>query len=157
MHSFQDVRTTTNESLGRTISAEHGSVRERTEQVERLLEAMASPERGKGDPARGLEALRLVTEYERQLLAHFRFEESSGVIENAVAAAPRLSRKAEALLREHGDLREQMRSVAIAAEGAAWSEAHGTFVALRHALGAHERGEEEILRSAYLDDLGGTG
>ena len=77
------------------------------------------------------------------------------MLDVAVAAAPRFSRQAERLRGEHVELRSQMQAVLSAANGADWARAHEVFVALHRALGDHERAEEEILRSAYLDDLGG--
>ncbi len=55
----------------------------------------------------------------------------------------------------HDAFRLRIGKVARLAGGPDRKEACALFVALRRAVAEHEKAEEDLLQSAYLDDLGG--
>ena len=103
----------------------------------------------------------LLEEFRRRLLSHLDAEERSAILERAASHEPRFARRVAELRLQHEELRRIVTELATAAPAAAveasWSEFRARFGAFRQTLDEHERGENEILQSAYLDDLGGRG
>ncbi len=100
---------------------------------------------------------RLLTEFQRRILAHLEAEERSGVLERAAVSEPRFARRAEALRVEHEQLRARLAALVDEAPGLAASSLRGGFEGFCSMLHVHERAENELLQSVYLDDIGGRG
>lgn len=96
----------------------------------------------------------------RDLLAeHFADEERDGYLAAALAAAPRFSRKAEELREQHGQFLEDLnnfinRLKASECGFTCWHEARDEFEAFIQRLGEHDRAENEIVQTAFGEDMG---
>ena len=95
----------------------------------------------------------------REFPEHFALEEKDGYLAAALAAAPRYHRKAETLRKEHAKLCETIYALIDRARRAerspeAWDELQGEVGQLAARLFAHEEAENDIVESAFLDDLG---
>jgi hemerythrin-like domain-containing protein len=89
---------------------------------------------------------------------HFALEEEGGYFAEALAAAPRLTRRAETLFRHHNELRRRARWLAELlrkADGAepAWEDFRSELLVFLGDLRTHETEENELMRDAFLDDL----
>jgi hypothetical protein len=97
-----------------------------------------------------------------RLAMHFSLEESFGYFEDAVAVAPRLSRRAEALRSEHSELFVQCQQLAERAEGLLYHETSSRaieplaadFTAFCGRLRRHEDSENELVMQALAEDIG---
>jgi iron-sulfur cluster repair protein YtfE (RIC family) len=149
----------------RQLEGQHRDLMRRRRSVERELSALAilAEEEG-GDEAEEtvMRVLSLLTALRRELKEHFALEESVGFLAAAADAAPRLSRRASRLTREHADvdaalarLLQDLLSSQKAPER--WATLLEVFAGLSETLLAHERAEEEMVRQAFMDDLGGGG
>jgi len=105
----------------------------------------------------------LLGELRDQLAMHFALEEAFGYFEDAVAQAPRLCERAQILRDQHGELFMELCELVEEAEEAAFSYtpayrwSHRLIVAFRrfeHRLRDHEHGENELILTAFDDDLG---
>ncbi len=98
-----------------------------------------------------------------QLAMHFSLEEAYGYFEDALAVAPRLSRKADQLRSQHGELYAQLCALAERAEQLLYHETSDTAVAqlaadyrgFCEAFHEHERRENDLILRAIDEDLGG--
>lgn len=86
-------------------------------------------------------------------------EGPTGLHEQVLTDAPRLSARVRMLQREHGELRDAIEEALEKVEGAAWEgeslrAAVGTL--LRH-LSRHRRRGADLVHEAYQVDLGGAG
>jgi iron-sulfur cluster repair protein YtfE (RIC family) len=149
----------------RQLEGQHRDLMRRRRSVERELSALAilAEEEG-GDEAEEtvMRVLSLLTALRRELKEHFALEESVGFLAAAADAAPRLSRRASRLTREHADvdaalarLLQDLLSSQKSPER--WATLLEVFAGLSETLLAHERAEEEMVRQAFMDDLGGGG
>lgn len=124
-----------------------------------LLEAAEEAASSAGEGAR-VKTVSKLTELAMMLPEHFAHEEEGGYLRDALALAPQLSRRAETLEREHGELTRQLEGARAETRNAAASEAlwrdagHGVR-SLVEALKAHEHAENELVRQALTEDLGG--
>jgi iron-sulfur cluster repair protein YtfE (RIC family) len=149
----------------RQLEGQHRDLMRRRRSVERELSALAIlAEEERGDEAEDtvMRALSLLTALRRELKEHFALEESVGFLAAAADAAPRLSRRASRLTREHADvdaalarLLQDLLSSQKSPER--WATLLEVFAGLSETLLAHERAEEEMVRQAFMDDLGGGG
>ena len=91
------------------------------------------------------------------LAEHFYNEGSVGFVAHALAAAPRLSRRARAIASQHHLLRGKLVKVVSLVErkASAWVEIRFEFQAFSASLQEHEALENELIHEAFLDDLGG--
>ena len=136
------------------IRAQHRSLKALLLSLEEAIARCAATPSGEASAT----ALQRVTELEVQLPAHFAFEEAGGYLADALAAAPRLSRKAAHLMGDHDRLRDQLAEFAARAHRAkpgGWSSVSHRLHELSDALRHHELEENRLLRDALLDDLGG--
>lgn len=105
-------------------------------------------------------ALTLLRDLGRHLPMRFEKEERGGHLAEALAAAPRFSRRATGLMQQHADFSRRIDALVKEAEQAgrsraAWGAVRDSFRELALDLLAHEQAESDIVESAFLDDLGG--
>jgi len=105
--------------------------------------------------------LALLSDLSRQLPERFDIEERDGYLSEALAAAPRFSRRATALMQQHAEFSLRIRSIVKEAESAlesheAWGDIRADFRDLCLDLIAHEQAEADIIESAFLDDMGAS-
>ena len=142
------------------LRGQHASLRRALASLTGLLSEMVRKcERGEVSAGDRAPTLALLADLGRQIPEHFALEEKGGYLAEALAAAPRYSRKAETLLEQHAGFDREMRLIveqANAAQnsGPAWRQVHEGFQRLSLELLAHEEAENDILGSAFLDDLG---
>lgn len=106
----------------------------------------------------------LVTKLRDQLALHFSLEEAFGYFEDAIETAPRLSKRAEQLREQHGQLYAQFCRLVEQAEVLLYHETPHTRIALmareyRHfaqTLQEHEAEESKLMLQAFHDDIGGS-
>lgn len=147
-----------NELEWHPLLSEHAVLAACAQRLEMLLGSLAG---GVAERSDRHQVQALLDEFRRRLFSHLASEEGAGLLERAALAEPRLGRRVEVLLREHGDLRARVAALAAApvdAEaGAGWLRMHARFVDFRHLLHEHEQAENDVLHSAYLEDIGGRG
>ena len=102
----------------------------------------------------------LIGDFDWVIRAHFAMEERGGYLAEALARAPRFHRRAAALQREHHLLRKVSEGLTARSREAAecfeqWQRLREDFERFARDLQAHESQENEIVSSAFLDDLGG--
>jgi RNA polymerase-binding transcription factor DksA len=101
----------------------------------------------------------LLEDFGRELQKHFTAEEKNGYMADALKAAPRYGREADRLGGQHVSLSKQISAVhgifdAIAVP-ADWSTVQHDLQQFTTDLFEHEGAENQVLQSAFLDDLGG--
>lgn len=101
----------------------------------------------------------LLTSLGEHAQTHFDREEANGFFEQVTAQAPRLSERANTLLKEHIALREAIRSLSVRARENRsspdwWEEIEAEFHAFSKRLMQHESEENAILQDAYGQDIG---
>jgi hypothetical protein len=144
----------------RQIREDHHELRKRLQSVEDMLRTLAgrSPQEGT-ESTLGIGARSLLNDLHVRLTKHFTLEDRGGYLTDALAAAPRLSRRIEALHQQHGTLSEQLDGVLenarIAVRSGEWKTIEAQFRAFSAALRAHEEEENKVTREAFMDDLGG--
>lgn len=97
-----------------------------------------------------------------QFAMHFSLEEAFGYFEDAIAVAPRLSGRADALRSEHRTLFTEICDVVEHAESLLRADAspHAVkrislkFVAFHHQYQAHEAAENDLILESLDDDIG---
>jgi len=106
------------------------------------------------------ELLRLIAEVEQLLPAHFVSEEAGGYLSDALAIAPRLSKRAAVLQRDHRKFTARFAKLATFARELREVDESWEYlgVAIREfirELRLHELEENRLVQEAFLDDLGG--
>ena len=106
------------------------------------------------------ELLRLIAEVEQFLPAHFAFEEAGGYLSDALSIAPRLSKRAALLQRDHRKFTARFAKLATFARQLREVDESWEYlgVAIREfirELRLHELEENRLVQEAFLDDLGG--
>jgi RNA polymerase-binding transcription factor DksA len=101
----------------------------------------------------------LLLDFEHEVLAHHAAEERDETLSAACQQAPRLSRSAESLLREHVELARNLASIredalAVGPVADEWRPIAARFELLALALCEHEEEENALLAAAFLDDIG---
>ena len=106
-----------------------------------------------------VEMLRLLRKLEQMLPEHFEFEEAGGYLAEALAPAPRLTRRAQRLRGEHSGFSAKLAALADRAREA--GESPGSWKALAagvrkftYELRHHELEENSLIKDAFMDDLG---
>jgi RNA polymerase-binding transcription factor DksA len=127
-----------------------------------VSDAIAKCQHGNASPQSLAPTLALLADLGRRMPEQFRTEEREGYLREALNAAPRFSRKATSLLLQHADFSRRIDSIVKEAETAldspeAWARVREDFRQLALELLVHEQAENEILESAFLDDLGAAG
>jgi RNA polymerase-binding transcription factor DksA len=142
------------------LRGQHTNLRRGLISVLELLEYVVRRcDEGEIDDSGTAPTLTLMKDLARQLPEHFNLEEKNGFLEDALTQAPRYGRRAEELMREHPVFTEQIAGIVENAEAAgsstaAWRSVREHFRSLTLDLLTHEQGENDILESAFLDDLG---
>jgi hypothetical protein len=98
-----------------------------------------------------------------QLALHFSLEQAFGYFDDAISAAPHLSRRAEQLRAEHGTLFSELGCVVEAAEkllyhetpSAALAHVATSYLVFDQHFHDHEARESELILAAFDDDLNG--
>ena len=139
----------------------HSSLRRSIFTVLHVIDATIQQLEAEAPPQSVASAVALVADLGRQLPARFEMEERGGHLAEALAAAPRFTRRATELMKEHAVFTRRIDAIVKDAEGAgasapAWSAVHTQFRLLALDLLAHEQAEANIVESAFLDDLGGV-
>ncbi len=104
--------------------------------------------------------VQLLTKLRDQLAMHFSLEEAYGYFEDAVSAAPHLSRRAEALRAAlHAVLRllppgRRGRSPALSRVGPRAAQLAGEYRGFLATFHEHEARESELIVEAFQEDLG---
>lgn len=145
------------ESRSRKLDAQHESLGALLDSLAASLGAVAErPD----DVGTRVEMLRLLRQLERLLPEHFLYEEAGGYLAEALAAAPRLTRRAQRLRSEHSGF--SMRLAALANRAREAGESPGSWKALgtgvrkfTYELRHHEMEENCLIQDAFTDDLGG--
>jgi hypothetical protein len=144
----------------RRLEEQRAGLLARRAAVGSLLESLvAVAAKGEEDEAAYTRLVGLFTALRRELTEHMALEEEAGFLAAAVAAAPRLSRRAASLAADHLALREQLdgilgRVLSAVHDSRAWSVIEGDFGRFSELLREHERAEERLVSAAYLDELG---
>ncbi len=96
----------------------------------------------------------------RDILAeHFAEEEKDGYLAQALAVAPQYTQKAEELQKQHGQMLETLGDFSDRLELSqppfeSWQKARDEFEGIVAGLRQHERAENEIVQSAFENDIG---
>jgi hypothetical protein len=129
--------------------------RELSEMVHRLDLALGQAMAANWPQTSTDEVMSSLEELERCLTEHFAREEEGGILEEAVATAPRLGRDAEDLLNEHGKLLAEVTALTrLGRENshvltASWPPFAERLSAVLKELLAHERHENAMLQQAF--------
>ena len=127
-----------------------------------LANAVGRIETSDPDEHTWAEAMGLLGVLEGFLLKHLVREEENGYLAEALAAAPRLTRRAKRLLRQHDKISSDLDSLVSHARAAgdtrnAWEVVGAEARAFTRALRRHEMEENRLIQEAFMDDLGGGG
>ena len=137
------------------IRAEHFALGQRMRQLEESFQ-QRQPEASGAAGARPV--LELLEEFDRVLREHFTSEERGGYFSEILAVAPRLSLRVARLKERHVEYRERSKLLLDLATKAAsesdWMEVQARLAAFLRALREHEREENELVREAFMYDLG---
>lgn len=145
----------------RQLEAQHRDLMRRRRSVELELAGLeASSATGEQGRKTWRRAVSLLTALRRELEQHFALEERAGLLEAATRVAPRLSRRAGRLAHQHAEMNERLARLlsdlldsSCAPER--WARLVEAFASFSGLLLAHEQAEEELVREAFMDDLGG--
>lgn len=145
------------------IGLQHHRVFEKVERMRaRLGDLISRLGEGRAAAERAVICATLIRDFDWVIHAHFALEERGGYLHEALAEAPRFSRKALDLERQHRRLSEASRElVELSSEAEdsheGWKRVCELFEMFAVDLRAHEEAENEIASSALLEDLGGGG
>ncbi len=137
-----------------TIRSKHFALRQ---QIRTLEELFAEP------PGAGVERARrtltLLEDFDLGLREHFAVEEKGGYFADILKVAPRLSRRAARLEQNHKEFSERLQSLLALVRYAVdapddWERVTSAVERFLQALRAHEDEENELVREAFMDDLG---
>ena len=138
------------------IRAEHFALGQRIRQLEAWFQLRHRETSGAEWAGNMLE---LLGGFDRALRDHFAFEERGGYFSEITAVAPRLSPRVAQLKEHHVEYGEHSRLLLDLAGKAAsesdWADVQARSVTLLMALREHESEENELVREAFVDDLGG--
>ena len=145
----------------RQLKGQHRDLMRRRRSVELELSTLAAlGEKGEEGEGTLMRAMSLLTALRRELKEHFVLEERVGFLAAAAEAAPRLSRRASLLGREHADMDAAVARIledllANQKLPERWAALVESFARFSETFLAHERAEGEMVREAFMDDLGG--
>jgi hemerythrin len=134
--------------------AEHRDLHQVFDRIRAAIAATDAP-----TPEQRREVTQMIVNLRDCLAQHFAQEERGGYLEEAVTRLPRLEAKAAALQRQHGELLDAANAVLIAARQAAtpadaWNVLRIEYTKLMQRLCAHEAAENEVLQTAFNEDIG---
>ncbi len=137
-----------------TIRSQHFALRQ---QIRALEELFAEPDGAGAERAR--KTLTLLERFDSALREHFAVEEEGGYFADILKVAPRLSRRAARLEQNHKEFSERLESLLALARYAVdapddWNRVRAGLEGFLQALRAHEDEENELVREAFMDDLG---
>ncbi len=138
------------------IRAQHFELQRRMREVEALLGDSGA--RGDDPAARRSRLEELFADFEGVLSDHFALEEQGGYFAEVVAVAPRLSGRVARLRRNHPAFRLRLTRMRkhIPDPTIAWPEVEAQVAALLKALADHESAENDLVREAFMQDLGSS-
>ena len=133
------------------------TIRRQHDQLNCLLEAIENRFRHDHQPSRNL--VSLLNALAVHLQTHFEFEEGDGYFEDLFEKAPRMASTVDHLLREHGEMLEEVdQLVEIARDDFAskhdTSELAQRFAQFHDKLAAHEHAENALVQEVYNVDVG---
>ncbi len=143
------------ESMVDVLLAEHEELDQRISNIRQLWLDVDQSGDGPDFVAMAAELSKL-----RPMLAqHFEHEEENGFLNDAILQAPRLSRQADDLLAEHRSFLECVDRMTqrLSGRGEAYSSWRAVSVDLEafvDTLHTHEQAENNLLQSAWFDDIG---
>jgi RNA polymerase-binding transcription factor DksA len=143
------------------LRSQHVGLRVLLGSIGQLVAELADPARGAAAKGGTLAAtVTLLGDLERELARHFRLEEEGGYLAEVLSVAPRHSRRASTLAREHERFRKDVAVILERARQAGpsspeWETIDAQLREFSEALLAHEEAENEIIADAWLDDHGG--
>ena len=137
-----------------TIRSQHFAL---SQQICALEELFAEPD-GVG-AGRARRTLKLLKGFDLALREHFAVEEEGGYFADILKVAPRLSRRAARLEQNHKEFTERLERLLALVRYAAdapggWDRVRVGLEGFLQALRAHEDEENELVREAFMDDLG---
>ena len=137
-----------------TIRSQHFAL---LQQIRALEELLAEPDDAGAERAR--RALTLLEGFDLALREHFAVEEEGGYFADVLKVAPRLSRRAARLEQNHKEFSERLESLLALVRYAIdapddWERVTARVEGFLQALRAHEDEENELVREAFMDDLG---
>lgn len=142
------LKTTANHP--ENVADEHSHLREMLAEIQNTLaQRQSSP----------IVVGALLDELREHCQRHFRHEEEGGYFSDAIAIAPRLSRRADALLRQHPEFThslDEMRQHAASGSMSHvwWERLCVQFDEFVCRFTEHERGENTLMFDAYCRDIG---
>jgi iron-sulfur cluster repair protein YtfE (RIC family) len=145
----------------RQLEDQHRDLMRRRRSVELELSALGDlGTEGAESEAMLMRAMSLLTALRRELQEHFSLEESVGFLKAATEAAPRLSRRAGQIGREHAEMDAALGEIldgllSSQTSPDRWPGLAESFAEFSRTLRVHEQAEEQVLREAFMDDLGG--
>ena len=140
-----------------TLEEQHAEIRELIEQLKRRSSRLSDQDEPK---AVGSETLAILQKLEALLDDHFALEEKGKYLASALAIAPRLSETAARLLKQHGELLDQLRGIIQRITEAGPSSPAGSTLEKQidrfaDHLRNHDTAENQLVQAAYFDDHGG--
>jgi len=159
-HGARSASITANSAGGncwRELDVQHKSLGALLDSLAASIRAVAErPD----DIGTRVEMLRLLRKLEHRLPEHFEYEEAGGYLAEALAMAPRLTRRAQRLRGEHADFSAKLAALASRAREAGESPASWKTLAagvrkFTYELRHHELEENTLIHDAFMDDIGG--
>ena len=137
-----------------TVRSQHFALRQ---QIRALEEVFAEPDGAAEEYARKTQAL--LEGFDSALRDHFAVEEEGGYFADVLKVAPRLSRRAARLEQNHREFSERLEALLALVQYAidardAWERVATGVERFLRALRAHEDDENELVREAFMVDLG---
>lgn len=125
--------------------------------IEDLEERLADAQGSVGSDPMRLDVSARVARLQSELAEHFAEEERVGFVPQALARAPRLSRRARDIVSQHDLLRVALSKVAakLGRSTTDWEDVERAFLDFTAALREHEKLENALIDEAFKDDLGG--
>ncbi len=136
------------------IRAQHMALRQQIRALEQLFE-----QRNGADDLRVRRTLALLEGFDPTLREHFAVEERGGYFSEVLQVAPRLSRRAERLQQNHLEFSrrlDRLLELTRDAVGAPdkWERVTAGVADFLRELNFHEDAENELVREAFMHDLG---
>lgn len=138
----------------REVHRQHGRI---VRHIQDLEERLADAQGSVGSDPMRLDLGARVARLQSELAEHFAEEERVGFVPQALARAPRLSRRARDIVLQHERLRVALSRVAAKLQRSTtdWEDVERSFLDFTDALREHERAENALIDEALKDDLGG--
>ncbi len=136
------------------IRAQHFALRQQMRALEQLFE-----ERNGAGDSRVRKTLALLEGFDPALRDHFAVEERGGYFSEVLQVAPRLNRRAERLQQNHLEFRQRLNRLLELTRDAVgapdkWERVTVGVAEFLQQLSVHEDAENELVREAFMHDLG---